>query len=234
MEDNQPQDKSINKEIISAAKTGQIKMRPKWHFILNAALWAVGIAAVTLALLYLASLFVFINHSTGIWIAPIFGLRGLFIFLASLPWMIVALVVIFAVILEILVRHYSFAYRLPLLYSGLAILFVIAAGGLLLARTPLHNMLSHCPPVGGPPPCAMGFYRDLGPRRFNNIHTGVIDSLLDPDFTIINRQQERLFILVTKRTRLPFGEDFSVGDTVVVIGDRSGNQVEAFGISEIK
>ena len=230
MEDDQK--KSITEQILSSVKSGQIKMRPKWHFILRAFLWISGTAIVTLALLYLASLIMFIARKTGIWAAPIFGWHGVMIFLVSLPWMLVLAVLFFIVVLEMLVRHYSFAYRLPFFYSALGVLLVVVAGGLIVARTPLHQALSNCPPGGGPPPCGGGFYHDLAPHRFDDIHRGVIDMIMEPNFTIVNDNRERLFIIVSRRTRLPFGEDFSVGDTVVVIGDRHGDQVEAFGVSE--
>jgi len=206
-------------------------------------LWTIGVSIVGLALVYLASLFVFIMARTGIWIAPVFGWRGVFIFLMSLPWLLLMLVALFIVILEIMVRRYSFAWRQPLVYSTVAILMIVAAGGILVAATPLHSELSHCrdfrrplPPSPGSLPldgCGTGIYRDLGPRRFKDIHAGVITELSLPNFTIENRQEERLLIMVTRRTRLPFGEDFAVGDAVIVIGSRQGDQVEAFGISEM-
>jgi len=247
MEEKKEQNESISARIIGAVKSGEIKMRPKWHFIFRAILWTVGVAIVALALVYSASLFVFIMARTGIWVAPVFGLRGLVVFLTSLPWLLLILVVVFIVILEIMVRRYSFAWRQPLIYSTVAILIVVAAGGILIAATPFHSELSHCRPFERPLPpsyigasvpprgsdCGTGIYRDLGPRRFNDIHAGVITEFSLPNFTISNRQQEKLLILVTRRTRLPFGEDFMVGDAVVVVGERQGDQVEAFGISEI-
>jgi len=244
MDNNNEQKKSISERIVAAAKTGELKMRPKWHFVLRAALWLAGIVVITMVLLYLLSLFLFLARETGIWATPLFGWRGVLIFLVSIPWMLVLAVLFFVFVLEILVRRYSFAYRLPLLYSVIAALLVVIAGGIILARTPLHDMLSHCPPArelfsGGQPgelagpPCGTGVYQDLGARRFNNIHNGVVSDFSGTNIVIVNRQREKLLILVDKKTRLPFGEDFSIGDVVVVVGDRQGNQIAAFGISKI-
>lgn len=239
MEDQTQQNKSISEKILSAAQKGELKMRPKWHFILKAGLWIAGIAALFLAILYFLSLFLFIARKTGIWAAPVFGWHGLFVFLISVPWMLVLAVLVFIGILEILVRHYAFAYRLPLLYSALGLLLVVVAGGLIVDRTPLHERIANCPLAGGPPregnippgACGTGFYRDLGPKRFNNIHNGIIMEFQEKNFIMANRQQENLLVIITRKTRLPFGEDFSVGDMVVVIGDRHGDQIEAFGVS---
>lgn len=242
--DNGEQKKSISELVAAAAKSGKLKMRPKWHFVLRAVLWLAGTMVAALAVLYLLSLFFFVARETGIWVAPIFGWRGILIFLMSIPWVLVLSVLFFIVILEILVRHYSFAYRLPLLYSAIAILLVVVAGSVIVAGTPLHGILSHCSPEmpfrGDDPaemagrPCGTGFYRDLGPRRFDNIHSGVIGEISETEFVIVNRQRENLRVIVTKKTRLPFGENFSAGDTVVVIGNRHGDQIEAFGVSRVK
>lgn len=245
MNNNIEQKKPISERIIAAAKSGQLKMRPKWHFVLRTVLWLAGTVVVTLALLYLLSLFLFLSRETGIWVAPMFGWRGILIFLASIPWLLVMVVVFFIAVLEVLVRRYSFAYRLPLLYSAIGVLLAVVAGGMILAGTPFHEMLSHCPPAEMPPvlgdkpagmvgpPCGAGFYRDLDAHRFDNIHNGVVSEFSDAGFIITNRQREKLFIAVTRKTRLPFGEDFNIGDNVVIIGDRRGDQIEAFGISRV-
>jgi len=64
-------------------------MRPRWHFVLRAVLWLAGAVIAVLAALYFASLFLFINRETGIWLTPIFGWRGVRVFLASAPWLII-------------------------------------------------------------------------------------------------------------------------------------------------
>ena len=234
---------TIGEKIIAAAKSGKLKMRPRWHFILRAVLWLAGAVIAVLAALYFASLFLFINRETGIWLAPVFGWRGVLVFLASAPWLIILSVLVFALALEILVRRYEFTYRLPLLYSALAVLLFVFAGAALLVRTPLHENLSRCPrgdrllepahfvPEG--PPCGTGVYRDLGPRRFHDFYYGTVKNIAGADFIIITRQREDLIVRINSRTRLPFGAQFEIGDELAVIGDRKSDQIDAFGIVEI-
>ncbi len=221
----------LKDRVMASVKSGQLKMRPKWHFILRASLLAVGVALAALAGLYLASLLVFIAHETGISAVPVFGWPGIMLFLTSLPWVLILLVLFLIIILELLVRHYSFAYRLPLIYSGLGILLLVGAGGLLVAFTPFHRMMANCPPFGGPPPCVMGIYGDLDPGRHNNIQRGTIARISGYNYIIINRNQEELLIVVSSETKLPLGADFEVGDKIVVMGEREGSRVEALGIS---
>lgn len=230
--------KTIRESVMDVVKNQRVEMRPKWHFILRAVLAVIGAAIIALTLLYAASLFIFIMARTGILVAPIFGFRGIFVFLISLPWLLISLILIFTVFLEIFVRHYAFAYRQPVLYSALAIVAVVALGGFALASTPLHGMLSHCdPPAPGMPtspvPCGGGVYRDLDPRRLAGIHKGTIVQLDSQNFYIENLARERLLIRVFPRTRLPFGADFRVGDIVVVLGDLRESEVDAFGIKKI-
>lgn len=133
--------KSIRDSVVAAITSGHIKMRPRWHFAALSALLAAGVVLLSLVLLYAASFIVFIMHQTGLWQAPIFGLRGLRVFLVSLPWLLLAAVVIFLVILEVLVKRYAFAYGRPLFYSVIGIVLLVIAGGLLVERTSLHRGL---------------------------------------------------------------------------------------------
>ncbi|MCU0653535.1 MAG: hypothetical protein MUD10_04725 [Candidatus Pacebacteria bacterium] len=239
--ENTEQKNSLTDRIVAAAKEGRLKMRPKWHFILKAALWAVGGIVALLTLLYLASLIAFIARKTGVWTTPFFGWHGVMVFLFSIPWVLVLLVLIFIFIVELLVRHYSFGYRMPLLYSGLAILAAVCAGSIIIDRTPLHRILSDCPPghfEGGPRriiqfPCALGIYHDAQPGRFGDINDGVIMRVVDSGFLVVNRRQEQLTVTVTPQTKMPFGNVFAVGDVIVIFGPRRGDVIEALGVGPI-
>ncbi|MBU3925377.1 hypothetical protein KJ854_05615 [Patescibacteria group bacterium] len=66
------------------------------------------------------------------------------------------------------------------------------------------------------------------------MHRGQITTMNNNGFMMRNRREEILTIVVSRRTRLPLGADFSRGDIVVVFGSRDGNLVQAFGIQEIE
>jgi hypothetical protein len=131
--------KSIKDQVMEAIKRGQVKMRPRWHFVLRASLFFTGLTIVSMALVYLASFIIFFFQRTGAISVPVFGFRGIISFLFSLPWLLILFGIIFVVLLELLIRRYSFAYRRPLLYSLLGIIVFASLVGFVVSKTSLHR-----------------------------------------------------------------------------------------------
>ncbi len=147
----------IKDNILKAIEAGKVSMRPRWHFVLQAALLLIGTVLAVLALVYLVSFIFYISGQR----------HGLGELLSSLPWLLLLLAAVFIVILEILVRKYSFAYRKPMLYTVFLILALVIVSGFLIARTSFHRNLfdrAHRGelPFGGP------FYRHYEPRPFGH------------------------------------------------------------------
>ncbi len=223
----------IKNKILTAIESGKVKMRPRWHFVLQTSLIIVGIILVALALLFLASFIIFSLRHSGVWFAPAFGSRGLGIFLASLPWLLIWLSVVFVIILEILVKKYSFAYRQPLLYSALGLVLIITIGGIAVAQTPLHGGIMR-QTIEKHLPIAEPFYRGggrLGPER---IQAGSIKEITEDGFVLNSRRGDDLRIIITPATKFPSGYDLIEGDFIVVMGERDDDIIQALGIKEIE
>ncbi|MBU4141685.1 hypothetical protein KKE99_02325, partial [Patescibacteria group bacterium] len=94
MENNKNQ-KSIKESILSVIKSGQVKMRPRWHFVLKTALAAFGVIILVLTVLYLASFIIFVLRQTGVLFVPAFGLQGWFAFFTNLPIFLIGLLIVF-------------------------------------------------------------------------------------------------------------------------------------------
>ncbi|MBU3925378.1 hypothetical protein KJ854_05620 [Patescibacteria group bacterium] len=141
MENNKNQ-KSIKESILSVIKSGQVKMRPRWHFVLKTALAAFGVIILVLTVLYLASFIIFVLRQTGVLFVPAFGLQGWFAFFTNLPIFLIGLLIVFIIVLELLVRHYAFAYRRPLLYSAVGIFILVFAGVMVIENTSFHGGMS--------------------------------------------------------------------------------------------
>ena len=84
-----------NNEILNSIKAGGVKMRPRWYFILQAALAMIGGMILLFLIIYLISFIVFVERQTGAGFIPAFGLRGWTRFLVSLPWLLIMLTFVF-------------------------------------------------------------------------------------------------------------------------------------------
>ena len=223
----------IKDKILAAIDTGKVKIRPRWHFILQTSLIIVGVALISLTLLFLISFIIFSLRNTGVWFAPSFGYRGIGVFLTSLPWLLIVLTVIFVVLLEILVKKYSFAYRQPLLYSALALVLIVTIGGVAIAQTPFHRGVMR-QTFERHLPIAEPFYRGGGMMGPGLIHAGSIEEITANGFILSSRLGEDLNIITSPKTQFPAGYDLIEGDLIVVMGERSDDTVQAFGVREIE
>jgi hypothetical protein len=231
MNEEQPK-KDLKYLILEKIKTGQTKMKPKWHFILKTGLLILGLVIAVLTLLYLASFVLFILRQTGAWFLPTFGLHGIFVFLISLPWLLILIGIIFVVLLELLVRRYSFGWRKPLLYPLIAIIFFVTASSLIVSRTTLHQSLflrarTNQLPIAGQ------LYRNFGIPQNRNAHIGLIAEMINEGFRMETPRGEILKVIVTSETSFPAGTDFQKNDRVMVLGQRDDHTIEASGIRRI-
>jgi len=222
----------LREQVLAKIKSGSVKMKPRFSFILRALLLISGLVIVTLLVLYLTSFVFFMLRSNGTWLAPVFGLRGLGLFMTSLPWLLLLVIALFVVVLEILVRHFSFGYRRPLLYSVFGILFVLGLTGFMVAQTPLHEGLweraeNERLPLAGP------LYKGLRQEMPDDLYQGVVLTLTEQGFHMQNIDEEVFLVEINERTRLPFGSEFIPGDMVMVIGELEDETIKAFGIRKI-
>ena len=225
--------KSIKEKIMAAVKSGELVMRPRWHFVLRAALLVLGVVITLLVLIYLASFILFILRASGIIFIPFFGGRGLFASLFSLPWFLIMLVILFIIVLELLVKKYSFSYRRPLLYSAISIIAIVVLGSLAVSRIALHERLFR-DARHGHLPFAGGFYRNFGAPRLGNIHRGEIVQMMPNGFILNDLRDETSTIVVAPETRVFPIEKLEVGDEVIIFGENNAGVIRAEGIREIE
>jgi hypothetical protein len=226
---------SVRSGVMDAIQKGRIQMRPRWHFVLLSILALVGVLILFLTLLYVSSLALFFLRDSGVWVAPSFGMRGWWTVVRGVPWFLVFLVAIFILVLELLVRRYAFVYQKPLLASVVGILILIVVGGFAIAQTPMHRQLALSARHGDLPPPLQFWYGDMfrAPQP-DELYRGVIISIGDHQFVIVDPGTGTTTVILTPRTRLPYGEDFSVGASVVVIGDVvATDTIQAFGVAEV-
>jgi hypothetical protein len=230
---NEQKTPSLEEDIMSAIRDGRVKMRPRWKFVLSSVLGIIGAAILLLTLLYVASFAIFTLRQSGALFVPAFGMRGVFAFFSAIPGVLAILLIVFVIILEILVRRYSFAYRRPLLVSVIAILAIVLIGGYALERTRIHADLFRAARGPGLPSPIGQMYRE--PMGVPGIFHGTISSLIPGGFVILDENGAgTTTVLIGPGTRLPLGAGFSKGEEVVVFGDSASGSVRALGIREVE
>jgi hypothetical protein len=223
--------KSIKDNVLKAIEAGKVTMRPRWHFVLKALLLLVGTILASMTLIFLISFIIFILHETGIWFIPGFGFHGIGLFFGSLPWLMLLLALVFIVMLEVLVRRYAFAYRKPLLYSTFGVIGLVILGGVIVSATPFHRGLFNSARNNNLP-VAGGFYRQYGMRRNDHVIVGNITEIKNTGYSLIERRGQAVEVIISDDTYFPDGKDFMVGDSIVVLGDRNGDKINAGGIKK--
>jgi hypothetical protein len=229
---NKKHNKSIKDTVLAQIKSGQASMKPRWHFVLKAVLTALGVFIVASALLYLVSFILFMLRQTGIFFVPSFGFKGVGVFLLSLPWFLILISIAFFVVLEILVKRYSFTYKKPLFYSLIGIIIFVTAGSLIVSQAGVHKGLSKYAQERGLP-VAGRLYQGYDSKKIKDIHIGTVDEVTDNGFTMTSRRGETLIIVISDNTRFPTATSSEKGDKVVVMGKRDADVIKADGIRQV-
>jgi len=228
MNENQKKS-SFSERVLKRIKSEKVKMRPRIYFVLRGVFIALSIVFVAFFILYLVSFIFFIFRISGIWYLPRLGLPGFGMLFVSSPWILILIAMLLIVILEILVKRFSFAYRRPILYSILVIIVIIFLGSFIIVKTPLHSGFfwkareNQLPVIGT-------FYRQYEMPGPSDAHRGIISEITDEGFCIEQPNGQAIDVIIVSDTRLPGNEEFNEGDAVIVLGKQINETIKASGI----
>lgn len=213
-------------KILQAIRSGEVKARPRWYFVLEATLMITGAIILFFLILYLASFIIFALRESGLWFAPSFGAAGWYSLFVSLPWFLILLLIVFMLILAVLVHTYSVAYERPTVYLFVGIVLIVGLGGLLIAETPFHNDLMVDSRGGGLPVIGI-IYRDYGIQTMDNdIHRGTIIATTTNGIIIVdeNGETSTVFFIGPAASETASGSvGPTIGNEVVIFGPRSSS-----------
>jgi uncharacterized membrane protein HdeD (DUF308 family) len=109
-------------------KKGEIKMKPKWYFILGSILMLLGLVALTITVIFIFNFafFLFYRHY-----GPMYQYR-LNLILANFPWWIV-LIGILGLLLGIkFLKEYDFSYKKNFVWIIVSYIFIIFVSAYLI------------------------------------------------------------------------------------------------------
>lgn len=116
--------------------TNQIKMIPRWQFVLRTSLLSIVGFLVLLFIVYALSLFVFLIRRDA---PPTNAMHDILFNLNVMPVVIVLFSIVGIVLIEILTKKYTFAYRVPSIVLFLIIITFVSAVSTFVDRIMFHD-----------------------------------------------------------------------------------------------
>ena len=232
---NSPENKNnnIEKEVSEKIKSGDIKMKSRSYFVLRTILLIAVIVILALFVIYLISFIIFSLHTSGVWFLPSFGFHSIGILFSSLPWLLILLSIVLILALEVFAERISFVYHRPVMYSLIFIIVAVILASVLVGMTSFHSGLfesaydQHLPVIGQ-------FYRSFGTPRIHNVHNGVVTKLTYNGFAIETPNGETFNVILNSKNLSALQTTIKVGDTIVVVGNKNGNTIQATDVSKIQ
>lgn len=219
----------LKNNLIDKIKAGDINMKPRWHFVLRSLLIIFGVITASLVVVYLLSFVLFTLRQSGVGFLPLYGVRGISLFVMNSPWLLIGSAGITFIALQLLVHKYSFSYRQPLLYSVMSVIALVLFGAYAIEQTPMHQRLQeitkerNVPVVGA-------MYRDVMERQPELVTVGYVTAVTESGLEIVSREKEQLSVYISNATKQKPDSLYQTGDIVMVFGDRDGEIIEALGI----
>jgi len=204
-------------------------MKPHWHFVLKSLLLMLGIVVAVLLTVYILSFIHFFLRQSGVGFVPLYGFRGLSIFVMNSPWLLIASAGALLFVIQLLVRKYSFSFRRPQLYLLVGIIILVLFGAYIIGQTQIHHRLHGFAENRGVPVFRQ-LYRDIDERRPESITFGTITEMRENGFVLESNKGEVVIIVITENTKRPLNKTFVEDETILVFGDREGNTIRAIGV----
>lgn len=220
---------NFKQDILKKIKSGEVDMKPRWHFVLRSLLLILGIVIFVLLGIYILSFIFFFMQQSGVGFMPLYGFRGIMMFVVNSPWLLIVFGVSALVILQLLVHKYSFSYRQPMVYTVAGVIILVLLGSYAIEKTLLHQRLQGLVeqneiPVFGP------LYKAIDDHMPDNIVIGNITEINENILTIESDKDGTIQAFLSNETRQHPGVLLELGSNVLVFGERKGNEIYAFGI----
>jgi hypothetical protein len=132
---------TIKNKILHIVEHKNIRMIPKWKFLLYSSLGIVGLIFSFLLLLFIVSLILFVLARYGFMYLPLFGFGATLHVLTGVPFVLGVIGLVLVAIIKLLLRHYAFFFRKPLITTLLVIVVSALGIGFIISLTPLHRIM---------------------------------------------------------------------------------------------
>lgn len=218
---------SVRDDVISKIEQGEVKMKSKRYFVSKTVLIFGFTALFSLLALYTGSFIFFILEENAILTLSNMGIEGLKLAILSFPWHLVVLVLSVTVLVEVMLKRFSFIYKRPLIYSMLAILLLVIVGSVVMGATSVHRSFfdlaeqDRLPVMGG-------LYRHFADLDIEHVHFGEILEVGNGKVVMELEGGEVVDLNITKSTKgyRRISEELEEGRNIVVIGEKYDGEID--------
>lgn len=130
---------NLKSKILETVQKNNIKMIPKWKFVLYSALSIAGVWFVFLVLVFVVSLIFFVLSRYGFLDMPFFGFIQTIHALGAIPFALFVTAIFLLVLMEVLSRMYTFTFRRPLAVTLLGVTLIVTFCSYLISQTSVHE-----------------------------------------------------------------------------------------------
>ncbi|MFH0951824.1 MAG: hypothetical protein V1838_01395 [Patescibacteria group bacterium] len=142
---NDHEHNKIADEVLDEIKSGGIKMRPKYYYILGSLALGIGLGLTLLGTLFFIGVVTFRFRAQAPFDFLSFGTKGFNPFIANLPWLPGLIAVAGIVIGVILLRKYRLGYRHSLVTLLIVMVALVGTVGIALEVVGAHRPLEKAP-----------------------------------------------------------------------------------------
>jgi len=237
MENNHEKHETIADRILRKIREGEVSQRSRLYFMLHVAV-AVLVALIVLTLSVLIFNFILfsirVNHHDSL---LGFGPRGLETFALIFPWPLLVIDVVLVFVLELLLRRFRFAYKIPVLYLLAGLILATAACALFIDRgTNVNDRLLHRADRH-----ELSFFGDMfeearRPMPGSGVCVCTITAIAGDTLKVADSRSgstTELTVILPLDNPYATTTSLNVGDTVLIAGDVDNGVIRAFGVQKV-
>jgi hypothetical protein len=131
----------LKTKILHIVSKENIKMIPKWKFVLYSGLGILGIIFAFLLAVFTGSLILFVLSKYGFLDMSFFEFIGTLHALKAIPTLLLIFTVLLLILIEVISRSYTLSFRRPLGITLLAITSVTVVISFLISKTDMHETI---------------------------------------------------------------------------------------------
>lgn len=222
---------SMEQRVLQAIQQQKLAMHAKWRIVLpHVLIIACAVLLALIAILHTSSL-LYGFQLNGSWNLLRADLGNITYVLRAFPWLLAGIPLFLLVALIAVLRRTTRVYRLPLLYTIVAIPLVVVGVSVLIEQIPGHEELqnfttSSIPVVGG-------LYRNVAEREPAETYIGEVRNVNGNGFTLINRKGETIPVEMSASSTQAQSPAVANTQVVQVVGKANGGKVNAKKIEKV-